>query len=156
MRAGGISTGLGGCASAHQPATQRVLATAAAAGVWAARGLQQGWKHVCSRGCHGAGSVPAAGDGTLLCWRAISALQHSWLFHTRVLAARISDKVVIQYTSGRCFVFFPSGIVFIFLAPFKDGCCRVQRMSRLSPGVPACRFWQGIGATESRRERPLS
>lgn len=89
---------------------QGMLAVAAAAnlpaaGVWAAQGLSRGWKLACSQGCHGAGSMPAARDDTSLCWRAISVLKHSWLFHTHVLTAWISDKVMIQYMSGRYFDF---------------------------------------------------
>ena len=77
-----------------------------AAGAWAARGLLWGWKRARGQGCHGAGSVPAARDDTSLCWRAVSVLEHSWLFHTHVLAVWISDKVMIQYMSGRYFDFF--------------------------------------------------
>lgn len=77
----------------HQGAVPHLLATAAAADP----ALQGSGLH---ERCHGAGGVPEARDDTLLCWRAISTLKYSWLFHTHVLTGWISDKVMIQYMSG--------------------------------------------------------
>lgn len=113
-------------------AVPHVLATAAAAGP----ALQGSGLH---GGCHGAGSMPEARDDTLLCWRAISVLRHSWLFHTHVLTGWISDKVMIQYMSG-WYLDFSSGIVSVFLARIRSFCCRGVEDEQAVPGVPACRF----------------
>jgi len=56
--------------------------------------------------------MPAAGDDTSLCGRAISTLEHSWLFHTHVLTAWISDKVMIQREWEVFGVFFLGSCLF--------------------------------------------